>query len=147
MTSDNISPHNLMDIKRVAFETKPVNSGVKISNKMATPVQYTQQQVRSAPKVNREDIATIVDKFLSKKLSEAPAAPDKIDSKPADRSPTVIHRVADNASASESPVDFVNEDDVRTALTKDKKIYINKKTIITPAAKDLGDEKEVFTRV
>jgi len=147
VTSDNVSPHNLMDIKRVAFESKPVNSGVKIGAKAFASEQYAQQSIRNTPKVKREDIASIVDKFLSKKLSEAPAITEKIESKPVERTPTVIHRVADNGSASGSPVDFVNEDDVRTALTKDKKIYINKKTIITPAAKDLGEEKEVFTRV
>jgi ethanolamine utilization cobalamin adenosyltransferase len=42
--------------------------------------------------------------------------------------------------------DFVCEDDVRRAIQKGEKIYINARTIITPAARDLGDAKDVFTR-
>jgi ethanolamine utilization cobalamin adenosyltransferase len=43
-------------------------------------------------------------------------------------------------------VDFVCEEDVRQALAKGEKIQINAKTIITPAARDLGDEREVFAK-
>ena len=34
-------------------------------------------------------------------------------------------------------VDFVSEDDVRRARTEGKKVYVNRKTIVTPAARDL----------
>jgi hypothetical protein len=36
-------------------------------------------------------------------------------------------------------VPFVCEDDVRRAKTESRKIYINAKTIVTPAARDLDD--------
>ncbi|MGH9790565.1 MAG: hypothetical protein ACRD5W_05075, partial [Candidatus Acidiferrales bacterium] len=39
---------------------------------------------------------------------------------------------------------FVSEADVRRALTKGEKIYIGPKTIVTPAARDLGGEHEVL---
>jgi hypothetical protein len=42
--------------------------------------------------------------------------------------------------------DFVCEEDVRRALKANEKIYINGKTIITPAARDLGEERDVFAR-
>jgi hypothetical protein len=45
-----------------------------------------------------------------------------------------------------SPVDFVSEDDVKRALQKGEKIYINAKTIITPAARDIGEPAEVFAK-
>ncbi|MCO5334656.1 MAG: hypothetical protein M9893_11760 [Pyrinomonadaceae bacterium] len=45
------------------------------------------------------------------------------------------------------PVDFVSEDDVRRAVSAGKKIYITAKTILTPSARDLGEEKEVFARL
>lgn len=147
VTSDNVSPHNLMDIKRVAFETKPVNSGARIPQQSASPVRFAQETVRDSPKVNRQDIASIVDKFLSNKLSAEPSMKDDPAPKPTEKSPTVIHHVADSERTAMGPVEFVNEDDVRRALAKSKKIYINKKTIVTPAARDLGDEKDVFTRV
>jgi hypothetical protein len=43
-------------------------------------------------------------------------------------------------------VDFVSEDDVRRAIQKGEKIYINAKTIITPAARDMGEPAEVFAK-
>ena len=44
-------------------------------------------------------------------------------------------------------VDFVSEDDVRRAIQKGEKIYINARTIITPAARDIGEPAEVFAKV
>jgi hypothetical protein len=41
-------------------------------------------------------------------------------------------------------VDFVCEDDVKRAIQKNEKIYINARTIITPAARDMGEASEVF---
>jgi len=42
--------------------------------------------------------------------------------------------------------DFVCEEDVRRAIAAREKIYVNARTIITPAARDLGEEREVFAR-
>jgi hypothetical protein len=42
--------------------------------------------------------------------------------------------------------DFVCEDDVKRAITSRQKIYINNKTIITPAARDLGEQHDLFAR-
>jgi hypothetical protein len=44
-------------------------------------------------------------------------------------------------------VDFVSEDDVRRAIQKGEKIYVNAKTIITPSARDIGEPAEVFAKV
>ncbi len=44
-------------------------------------------------------------------------------------------------------VPFVCEDDVRRAMVKQTKIYINAKTIVTPAARDLDDGYKVLVRV
>jgi hypothetical protein len=44
------------------------------------------------------------------------------------------------------PVDFVCEEDVRRAIATGEKIYVNAKTIITPAARELGEQREVFAR-
>jgi acetaldehyde dehydrogenase (acetylating) len=40
--------------------------------------------------------------------------------------------------------DFVSENDIRVAMTKQQKIFINPKTIVTPAARDLGDSNNVL---
>jgi acetaldehyde dehydrogenase (acetylating) len=39
---------------------------------------------------------------------------------------------------------FVSENDVRRAMTRREKIFIGRKTILTPSARDLGLEHEVF---
>jgi hypothetical protein len=44
-------------------------------------------------------------------------------------------------------VDFVSEDDVRRAMQKGEKIYVNARTIITPSARDMGEPAEVFAKV
>jgi len=151
VTSDNVSPVHLLDIKRVAFETKPVNAPrptAKIES--AAPARR--------PQVKREEIAAIVDSFLSKKLDERPKAePASIPeiakplSAPPVESPvrTIIHELRPQTEngAKPSPLDFVSEDDVRRAFQKGEKIYVTAKTIITPSARDLGEEKEIFSRI
>ena len=151
VTSDNVSPIHLMDIKRVAFETKPVNKKVKAH------VAGSQTMAASEPPkvpVKREQIAAIVDQFLSKKITEAPPQPVvPFVENPVAESPvkTVIHELRPQSltenGANISPVDFVSETDVRSAIEKGEKIYITAKTILTPSARDLGEEKDIFARV
>jgi acetaldehyde dehydrogenase (acetylating) len=155
VTSDNVSPIHLLDIKRVAFETKPVNAQ-RPSTTPAVQPTAVQATPKRAP-VKREEIAAIVDSFLSKKLAETPSpvtvsvptpAPPPAQS---EESPvrTIIHelRPPSENGAKPTPVDFVSEDDVRRAVSEGKKVYITAKTIITPAARDLGEEKDVFAKV
>jgi acetaldehyde dehydrogenase (acetylating) len=59
--------------------------------------------------------------------------------------------VPEAAKKSEPPVKaaievqvFVSENDVRRAMTRSEKIFIGRKTILTPSARDLGLEHEVF---
>jgi acetaldehyde dehydrogenase (acetylating) len=211
VTSDNISPIHLMDIKRVAFETKPVKS--------ARPAQAATTQTSAArqlppfaapggnaPAISREDVARIVDRFLAKRggngqdatkhetavplpvtSSPAPAQPEvdvavkagqtmtdaaphaeaaplavesnggnsnesKMDSKAGVQSaPSALSNgKASDAKPAEAnghrAVDFVCEDDVRRAIQKGEKIYTNARTIITPAARDMGETAEVFAK-
>lgn len=145
VTSDNVSPIHLMDIKRVAFETKPVSGGA-VSKQVSAAATPPQQ------KVKREDIAAIVDKFLSKKLAEVPeaAAPATPATEPEQKTTIIHHIPAEPVKPNDGkpiPVDFVSEDDVRKAVDRGEKIYITAKTILTPSARDLGEEKEIFARI
>ena len=146
VTSDNISPHHLMDIKRVAFETKPVTSQSAVGSWQMAAKTEVSQSVRTAP--NRDQIAAIVDGFLKQKLAETPEPPKQAISAEVK---TVVHDVTpENAVQKPVPietVDFVSEDDVRRAVEKGEKIYISKKTILTPSARDLGEEKDIFASV
>jgi len=40
--------------------------------------------------------------------------------------------------------EFLSENDVRMALTRNRKLYIGPKTILTPSARDLGNEHDIF---
>jgi acetaldehyde dehydrogenase (acetylating) len=155
VTSDNISPMHLMDIKRVAFETKPVNKKSAVASRQSAAV-VERQPVRMPPR--REDIAAIVDSFLSKKMTEMPAPePAKLQPtannhpQPEPEVKAIVHEITPENAIQKpvpvTPVDFVSEDDVRRALANGHKIYISKKTILTPSARDLGEEKEVFASV
>ncbi len=182
VTSDNVSPLHLLDIKRVAFETRPVKSvrpAVAASTVSAPVTTASQQPTRPAPavvgaggKINREEIAAIVDKFLAGRGPDVPATETPARNQP--QSATVeteagsMYTGPSQGAREETPragngresgrggasasangaktVDFVSEDDVRRAIQKGEKIYINAKTIITPAARDIGEPGEVFAK-
>jgi acetaldehyde dehydrogenase (acetylating) len=155
VTSDNVSPVHLIDIKRVAFETKPVNRTA------VPPAPAVIAKPSKAAAVSRDAIATLVDSFLREKLASAPAPaapPPAPEPKPVPPVPapvaespvrTIIHELRPTQAESRPrvAVDFVSEADVRTAVDKGEKIFVNSKTLITPAARDLGEEKDVFARV
>jgi acetaldehyde dehydrogenase (acetylating) len=191
ITSDNISPMHLVNIKRLAYERRPADHAhagqqaaaraavapreislprvvTPTSTPAAAPVSPSASAGRSSV-IDRAEIARIVDRFLTShgKVpgSSAGSAPDASScgsvvpaqppspahaiGKPTSASPAAE---ASNPPASSSasappkpkPVDFVCEDDVRRALTKGEKIFVGPRTIITPAARDLGESREVF---
>ncbi len=150
VTSDNISPIHLLDIKRIAFETRPVNKKIDLN-----VTSITAEPKSRSPKISREKIAEIVDKFLSEKLAQElkQVSPSfEANTNPPIESPvkTIIHELkppSDPNGTKPKSVDFVSETDVRIAIEKGEKIYIHSKTIITPAARDLGEEKEIFVKV
>jgi acetaldehyde dehydrogenase (acetylating) len=212
VTSDNVSPWHLMDIKRVAFETRAVPSkrpARAAQQPAASPLQPAPATAGVAAAaggpVSRDDIAKIVDRFLSQRQpSGAPSSPlpvaqphgyvqQDVDVEPQrathsggaaphpEAAPTAqapngggngirqgparpapapsAPPAGDGGQASPSKqtpspaasngkraVDFVCEDDVRRALQKGEKIYTNARTIITPAARDMGEAAEVFAK-
>jgi acetaldehyde dehydrogenase (acetylating) len=161
VTSDNVSPLHLMDIKRVAFETRPVASkrpAVAAQPAASMPAQpaaprpaVTASTPGSAatPKVSREEIAAIVDRFLANRQPEAPSA-SPLPSPPRAEATAPPRPIQANAPTSSSngrkAADFISEDDVKRAIQKGEKIYVGPKTIITPSARDIGEPAEVFAK-
>lgn len=141
VTSDNISPLHLMDIKRVAFETRPVTSAEPSQAAIAAPSQATASTAKPSPQIDRAAIADLVDKFLGARLAAAPAqnAPPPTEVKPAAPPPPA-------KGLAQKAAEFVCEEDVRQAIAKGEKIFTNAKTILTPSARDLGNEREVFVK-
>jgi hypothetical protein len=172
VTSDNVSPLHLMDIKRVAFETRPVQS-VRPAVGVQPVVSASRMQTQPAApapaiaggKIDRQEIAAIVDRFLAGKRIETPAATTPAASPlpkpeieaeagsmytgPAVKVPEPVSkpREASATNGNKAAVEFVSEDDVKRAVQRGEKIYINAKTIITPAARDIGEPAEVFAKV
>ena len=143
VTSDNISPRHLVDIKRIAFETKPIN-------RAEAP---TRPAARAAATVDRADIAALVDRFLAERHVHQPAQHPALPTVPrpsaAERPPQPAQSTSTTPPAPVSNgrvYDFVCEEDVKRAVASREKIYINGKTIITPAARELGEERDVFAR-
>ncbi len=127
VTSDNISPLHLMDVKRVAFETKPVTQTASAPMATTTP----------APSVNRATIAALVEQVFAAKAT--PVATRQLPEPLKPEAPKI-------EKPKPQPVAFVCEEDVRQASAQNQKIYVNAKTIITPAARDLGEEREIFVK-
>ncbi len=160
VTSDNVSPLHLLDIKRVAFETRAVRSKRPAVAAQATAMP---QQPRAAsraataaatsggggaPKVSREEIASIVDRFLANRPPEMTATSPARDEPAPPRASETNARSAPQASSNgRKAAEFVSEDDVRRAIQKGEKIYVGPRTIITPSARDIGDPGEVFAKV
>src|ERR1700741_3940123 len=149
--SDNVSPLHLMDIKRVAFETRPVKSArpAGATQKVVQPAAATKEPVVAGGKIDRQEIAAIVDRFLAGKRVEPSASPlpSPVIESEAGSMYTAPPPAAKPATNGAKAVDFVSEDDVRRAIQKGEKIYINGRTIITPAARDIGDPAEIFAKV
>jgi acetaldehyde dehydrogenase (acetylating) len=156
VTSDNISPLHLMDIKRVAFGTREVTPASRPAASLARAVAAGPQSRAGA--VGRSEVAEIVDRFLAgrKAAPEAPAPQAPVTSVPAAApapppspepapAPAPAQPAAEAAGA--APVPFVCEDDVRRAIAEGRKIPVGAKTIITPSARELGDAKEVFSNL
>ena len=135
ITSDNISPRHLLNIKRLAYEIRPA-----LVTHPPAPTTAAEPLPTPAARPAREGIpvealAARIDQFLVSRgfaqapapLAEAPPAP-----------------VQDTVGPASVPADFVCEEDVREALRGGRKLAIGEKTILTPSARDLGESQKVF---
>ncbi len=123
ITSDNITPMHLLDRKRVAMETRPL-PGEKL--------------VPLPPLLSREDrLDSAARSFLDRKLSQGNASSRAEEPNPAP---------ARNGGAQGPPLDFVSEAEVREALRKGGRIRIHAKTMITPLARELGEQHRLFDK-
>jgi len=153
VTSDNISPRHLLDIKRIAFETRPINQA-STADRVAERVA-ARPAARPGAAVDRAEIAAMVDRFLSERHVHRPTqqAPQQ-QPPPSATAPFEATRrgaspsapTSSNGTANGRVYDFVCEEDVKRAIAAHEKIYINTRTIITPAARELAEERDVFAR-
>jgi acetaldehyde dehydrogenase (acetylating) len=171
ITSDNIAPRHLLNIKRLAYEVrpaprKPLPTVAGAAGTSAAPSAAAHASVAAGfehggsrlPQVAKEPKpAGISADTLSRKVDEFLAtrgfrAGDGGAGRFAERPPGLAAPVTPSAPAvpaarAERPSEFVCEEDVRQAVRHGKKITIGERTIVTPAARDLGQEHKIFIEI
>jgi acetaldehyde dehydrogenase (acetylating) len=136
ITSDNISPKHLLNIKRLAYEVRPaVPAGARGRREQTTSPELPKAPARAATSgISAQTLSAKVDAFLSSRGFRP------IDVQRSDEfgGQHVKPVPADN------PKDFICEDDVREALKSGKTLLVGDKTIVTPSARELGESKKIF---
>jgi acetaldehyde dehydrogenase (acetylating) len=153
-TSDNISPRHLLNLKRVAYGIRPAlaSPGLETSvpqapteaaARAAVGPSLPQVPVRPVPRgISTDELRSKIDRFLSARgysgstKGEAAAAQGQGAQQRAGSAGT---------TGAGEPVAFVCEDDVRQAIRNGATIALGERTIVTPAARDLGVAHSVFT--
>jgi acetaldehyde dehydrogenase (acetylating) len=144
ITSDNISPRHLLNLKRLAYEVRPaVASSPRADVGKAVAEAVGQPKMAGAPLPKLPAIPTA-------KTISAQALAARIDTflasrgyKPPDGEITTSQD-GGSSTRTDNPAEFICEDDVRAALRSGRKLLVGERTIITPAARDLGESEKVF---
>jgi acetaldehyde dehydrogenase (acetylating) len=122
ITSDNITPRHLLNLKRLAYETRPVDAPMPAeTTHMKTPDGKPQSEIAA------DALESKIDRFLA---GRGLPAPDR----PAAPAPT----------PASPPADFVCESDVREAILAGRKVVLGERTIVTPSARELGEAEKIF---
>ena len=148
ITSDNISPLHLLNVKRLAHEIRPATFA-----SAARPAADARLPEPPPPRLDSETLAARVHAFLASRGVGARAprpAPERESAPRAEPPPAPAPTApqpppaAPGDEPAPAPVAFVCEDDVRQALRHSRSIVIDDRTIITPAARDLAGRQRVF---
>ena len=135
ITSDNISPKHLLNIKRLAYELTPAKGSTDAATGSGSVVGSGLSRTPPVTRVglNPEVLGQRIDQFLASRgiISADPAV--------GPGAPAVTDPIRPDRTA-----EFVCEEDVRQAVRSGQKIVLDSRTIVTPSARDLGEEKKVF---
>jgi acetaldehyde dehydrogenase (acetylating) len=126
ITSDNISPKHLLNIKRLAYEVTPTASAKASATAAAATVRTP-----AASGISAETLARRVNAFLGERGFGVRPGSDQ------GQTP--------KAAPPDPPLDFVCEDDVRSAIQAGRKLVISERAIVTPAARELAEPHRVLT--
>ena len=137
ITSDNISPRHLLNLKRLAYEIAPASSRFERAGRAAPASATTLPKGKG---IASEALAGRIDDFLRTRGYEGQAG---------NRS-TAVDSVSAPAGAIQTgaadpgPLQFVCEDDVRAAIRAGRKLVLAERAIVTPSARELGEQHHVF---
>lgn len=141
ITSDNITPLHLLNIKRLAYEVRPAiaaSTGTRSESLESGALKTVtfgkglpQMPRRPLPEgISAEALAARIDRFLASRGFAFLAIREA-------RPPSAAH-------PSGVPSDFICEEDVREAISQGRKLLVGEKTILTPSARDLGAAHGIF---
>lgn len=176
ITSDNISPMHLVNLRRIAYAARTVQESSAAGSRPASAEHVceaacacphaassacaTQEPSRDSRVLSREAdtatgtpdrvaIARAIERFLAQKQKVVPEPLTAIASKPSPPQPTTNDQrpTATSYKPKPRPAEFVSEAEVRAAVARKEKIPVGRKTIITPAARDLAAEYDVLLTV
>jgi acetaldehyde dehydrogenase (acetylating) len=125
ITSDNISPRHLLNIKRLAYELRPAKASGPAPTAPAVAAELVLPKAPGRATSNEIAAAAV--------LGQVPGLQDST-------------KVASQPAAA-GAVDFVCEEDVRLAIRQGRTILVGERTIITPAARDLAATARVLIEV
>ncbi len=142
ITSDNISPRHLLNIKRLAYEVRSVPNRFERASG-TIPRQTTAVSPAIARVGIQADVLSArIDQFLTARgFAPGSAAPA---SAPAP-TPSAAPVSSAPSAVVATPADFVCEDDVRQAMKKGQTIVLAERAIVTPAARELAEQHRIFT--
>jgi acetaldehyde dehydrogenase (acetylating) len=172
ITSDNVGPMHLINIKRLAYAVRSAEEAIQIPEvKGAAKAARSPGAPAASPLVPRELIEQTVEKYLA----DRNLTPSSHPAVTASVIPNVAEQVVDrflasrpnrpavpsggtvcNAPATDVErkpakpepeihiADFVCEEDVRQAIAESRKIYIGPKTIVTPSARELAAHGDIL---
>jgi acetaldehyde dehydrogenase (acetylating) len=152
ITSDNISPRHLLNIKRVAYELTPT---VSRWERPAGASKVDQPRLPSAAVktpasagISAEILSRRIDDFLGSRGFRSD--PGQTQVRPRSDPDAIFPGknepgVRPGSDPGLTPMDFVCEEDVRLAIKTGQKLVVSERAIVTPSARDLGDANRVFT--
>src|SRR5439155_12740628 len=147
ITSDNISPRHLLNIKRLAYEVSPVVSRWDrpgVGSQPPAPEGVGSLRLPSAPVrppaptgISAEALSRRIDDFLGQRGFRPGSDRGQTGVRPG--SDPGLTPVATPRAADQTPLTFVCEDDVRQAIQSGRKLVVSERAIVTPPRATLGD--------
>jgi acetaldehyde dehydrogenase (acetylating) len=150
ITSDNISPRHLLNIKRLAYEISPERfetAGAAARDGSGNRLRAAHGQISPTPPgsgIAADALSLRIDAFLGSHGFRGDSSPAHAATPP----PRQVAAGASTGRTGGSPVqtvlDFVCEEDVRRAIEGGMKLVLSERAIVTPAARDLGEQHRIF---
>ena len=142
ITTDNVSARHLVNIKRLAFGTRPIRFTRASPERPAAAPPAPSTPPAGPVLPDRDRVRGVVAQVIAEMMATdapagRPAMPPAGDTPPADDRPPAPVEMP-------KPADFVGEQEVLAAVKQNQRIIVSDRTRMTPLARDLGEQHRVF---